>query len=154
MGVACILSAYYLALHVFDLPFNLPLNYMETSILILFLVITGTYLFFGSFLAIVLNALIKNRKAVYKGSRLVSFSNTLFRLGTHYRSLSMTAILCAATLTAFSGSMALKYYADNHAAVEAPFSITFTNQDEATRQRIKELINESSHQILVIFSAS
>ncbi|MGI6492905.1 MAG: FtsX-like permease family protein [Pelotomaculum sp.] len=148
LGVACILSAYYLALHVFDLPFNLPLNYMETSILILFLVITGTYLFFGSFLAIVLNALIKNRKAVYKGSRLVSFSNTLFRLGTHYRSLSMTAILCAATLTAFSGSMALKYYADNHAAVEAPFSITFTNQDEATRQRIKELINESSHQIL------
>lgn len=83
------------------------------------------------------------------GSRLVSFSNTLFRLGTHYRSLSMTAILCAATFAAFSGSMALKYFADTNTAVEAPYnSISFINQDEATNQKIKALIQESPHHIL------
>ncbi|MDD3653918.1 MAG: ABC transporter permease [Desulfotomaculaceae bacterium] len=148
LGVVLILAAYYLALHIFDLPFDLPLDYLETSILILLLICTGTYFFFGSFLAIILNALIQNKKAIYKGSRLVSFSNTLFRLGTHYRSLSMTAILCAATLTAFSGSLALKYFADNNAAVEAPYSISYINQDEQTNQRIKALISESGHQIL------
>lgn len=150
LGVALILTAYYLALHIFALPFDLPLNYMETSLLILLLICTGTYFIFGSFLAIILNGLIQNKKAIYKGSRLVSFSNTLFRLGTHYRSLSVTAILCAATFAAFSGSLALKYYADTNAAVEAPFSITYINQDEETGKRIKALIEESGQQILAV----
>jgi putative ABC transport system permease protein len=148
LGVACILTAYYLALNIFTLPFDLPLNYVETSVLILLLVCTGTYFFFGSFLAIILNGLIQNKKAIYKGSRLVSFSNTLFRLRTHYRSLALTAILCAATFAAFSGSLALKYYALTNAAVEAPFSITYINQDEETVKRIKALIEESGHRIL------
>ena len=60
----------------------------------------------------------------------------------------MTAILCAATFAAFSGSLALKYYADTNAAVEAPFSITYINQDEETAKRIKALIEESGHQII------
>jgi len=148
LGVACILTAYYLALNILDLPFDLPMNFMETTVLILILVCIGTYFFFGSFLAIIFNELIQKKKVIYKGARLVSFSNTLFRLGTHYRSLSMTAILCAATLAAFSGSLALKYFADTNAAVEAPYSITYINQDEETNQRIKTLIQESPHQIL------
>ncbi len=148
MGVFCILTAYYLAVNILNLPFDLPLNFMETSVLILILIIIGTYFVFGSFLAIILKALIANKRVIYKGSRLVSFSNTLFRLGTNYRSLAMTAILCAATLAAFSGSLALKYFADTNATVEAPFSITYMSQGEATNQRIKALIQESPHQIL------
>lgn len=148
VGVVCIAVAYYLALHILDLPFHLKMDFMQTTVLILFLICSGTYLFFGSFLAIVLNALIQKKKVIYKKSRLVSFSNTLFRLGTHYRSLSMTAILCAATLAAFSGSLALKYFADTNTAVEAPYSITYFDQDEVTSQKIRALIEASPHQIL------
>jgi len=148
LGVACLAVAYYLALNILDLPFNIPLNFLETTVLILILVCSGTYFFFGSFLAIILNTLIQKKNIIYQGSRLVSFSNTLFRLGTHYRSLSMTAILCAATLAAFSGSLALKYFADTNTAVEAPYSISYINQDEATNQKIKELVQVSPHQIL------
>lgn len=147
-GVVCIAAAYYLALNILDLPFNLPIDFFQTSILILILICCGTYFFFGSFLAIVLNALIQKKKVIYKKSRLISFSNTLFRLGTHYRSLSMTAILCAATLAAFSGSLALKYFADTNTAVEAPYSITYYDQDEITNQKIRALIQASPHQIL------
>jgi len=147
-GVVCIAAAYYLALHILDLPFNLPMDFMQTTVLILILTCSGTYFFFGSFLAIVLNALIQKKKVIYKRSRLVSFSNTLFRLGTHYRSLSMTAILCAATLAAFSGSLALKYFADTNTAIEAPYSITCYNQDEVTKQKIRAVIQASPHQIL------
>ena len=147
-GLVCIAVAYYLALNILDLPFNLPLNFLETTILILVLICIGTYFFFGSFLAIVLNALIRKKKVIYQGTRLVSFSNTLFRLGTHYRNLSMTAILCAATLAAFSGSLALKNFADTNTTVEAPYSISYINQDEATNQKIRDLIQRSSHQIL------
>lgn len=145
MGVACIAAAYYMALNILDLE----MDFIQATVLILVLICIGTYFFFGSFLAIILTMLIQKKKVIYKGSRLVSFSNTLFRLGTHYRSLSMTAILCAATFAAFSGSMALKYFADTNTAVEAPYSISFTNQDEATNQKIKELVQESPHRILV-----
>ncbi|HEX7714297.1 MAG TPA: ABC transporter permease [Bacillota bacterium] len=144
IGVVCIVLAYYLALNILDLE----IDFIQATLFILVLICSGTYLFFGSFLAIILNMLIQKKKVIYKGSRLVSFSNTLFRLGTHYRSLSMTAILCAATFTAFSGSMALKYFADTNTAVEAPYSISFINQDGATNQKIKALIQESPHHIL------
>ena len=144
MGVVCIVAAYYMALNIRVLE----IDYSQTSLIILVLTCVGTYFFFGGFLALILKRLIQKKHLIYKGSRLVSFSNTLFRLGTHYRSLSMTAILCAATFAAFSGSLALKYFADTNTMVEAPYSISFINQDAATTQKIKALIQESTHQIL------
>ncbi|KPU43510.1 ABC transporter permease protein YxdM [Oxobacter pfennigii] len=147
-GMACITAAYYISLNIFDLPFDLRMDFFQATVLVLILICIGTYLFFGSFLAIVLNALIQKKKVIYKRSRLVSFSNTLFSMGTNYRSFSMTAILCASTLAAFSGSLALKYFADTNTAVEAPYSISYFDQDEATNKKIRELIQESSHQIL------
>jgi|GEM_PF-476025 len=147
-GIVCIAVAYYLALNILDLPFDLQFDFLQTTIMILILICIGTYFFFSSFLTIVLNALIQNKNIIYKKSRLVSFSNTLFRLGTNYRSLSMTAILCAATLAAFSGSLALKYFADTNTTVEAPYSISYYGQDEATNQKIKALIQASPHKIL------
>lgn len=142
-GILCICTAYYMTLHILDLS----IDFIHASIGALILICIGTYFFFGSFMGIVLSRLIKNKKIVYKGSRLVSFSNTLFRIGSHYRSLSMTAILCAAVIAAFSGSLALKYFADNNVAIEAPYSISYTNQDEATAEKIKALIRESQNSI-------
>lgn len=147
-GLVCMGTAYYLALHILDLPFNLQFDFLQTTVLILILTCCGTYFFFGSFLAIVLHALLRKKTIVYKKSRLVSFSNTLFRLGTHYRSLSMTAVLCAATLASFSGSLALKYFADTNTAVEAPYSITYFDQNETVNQKIRMLVQTSPYQIL------
>ena len=134
MGVLAIAGGYYLALNITDLPFDMQMDFYQTTVLILILICCGTYLFFSSFLAIVLDRLMQNKKLIYRRSRLVSFSNTLFRLGSNYRSLSMTAILFAATLAAFSGSLALKYFADTNTAIEAPYSITLFDQDEAARR--------------------
>lgn len=148
MGVLAIAGGYYLALNITDLPFDMQMDFFQTTVLILILICCGTYLFFSSFLAIVLDRLMQNKKLIYRRSRLVSFSNTLFRLGSNYRSLSMTAILFAATLAAFSGSLALKYFADTNTAIEAPYSITLFDQDEAARQKAISLIEASGHQII------
>lgn len=147
-GVILIVAAYYLALNILNLPSEWPMNLLPTAVLVLIMICIGTYFFFGGFLGIVLNMLIRKKSIIYRKSRLVSFSNTLFRLETNYRSLSMIAILCAATLAAFSGSLALKYFADTNIAVEAPYSITYYGQDEAVNQKIRALIEASSHQIL------
>ncbi|MBC2580070.1 FtsX-like permease family protein [Clostridium sp. DJ247] len=145
LGVTSITTGYIIALNIIEWK----IIFTNATIAILILICVGTYLFFGSFLSIILNICIKNKNLIYKYSRLISFSNTLFRLGTHYRSFAMTAILSAATLTAFSGALALKYYADANILMEAPYSINYMNQDEATNNKIKKIINDSSHKITI-----
>lgn len=143
-GVLCITGGYILSLNI--LEWNM--KFFSTSIAILVIICVGTYFFFGSFLAILLRGGIQNKKFIYKGSRLISFSNTLFRMGTHYRSFAMTAILSASTVAAFSGSLALKYYADTNTLVEAPYSISYINQDQNINGKIKQMIQNSSHSII------
>ena len=140
-------SAYYLILNISSMPDFWPLSFLRTATLSLLLICGGTYLFFGSFLGIVFDRLIRNKKIIYRKTRLVSFSNTLFRLKTNYSSLSMTAILCAASLTAFSGSLALRYFADTNTLIEAPFSIMFLDQSKEVNRRIYDIIEDSEHRI-------
>lgn len=152
LGVVCIATGYVIALNILEFAdkyyFGFSFDFLSLAVLGFLLICIGTYFFFGSFLSIILKAFIKNKNFIYKGSRLVSFSNTLFRLGTHYRSLAITAILCSATLAAFGSSLALKYYADTNTAIEAPYSISYINQDEKTDKKINEIINSSSHKIV------
>ena len=147
VSIVLIGAAYYLALNILSLPEKWPLSFLRTAILSLLLICAGTYLLFGSLLGIVLNLLIRNKQIIYRKTRLVSFSNTLFRLKTNYRSLSMTAILSAAALSAFSGSLALRYFADTNTVIEAPFSIMYMGQTESVNNRIPELIEASGHRI-------
>ncbi|MHC1748255.1 MAG: FtsX-like permease family protein [Cellulosilyticaceae bacterium] len=146
LGITCIGIGYGLAWNIE----RANSFFGDVSIPILILVCIGTYLFFGSFMGIILDRCVKNKNLIYKGSRIISFSNTLFRLGSHYRSYAMTAILCAATVTAFGGSLALRQYADQNVVVEAPYSISYIGNDNATNQSIISTINASSHKIILM----
>ncbi|MHB8063634.1 MAG: FtsX-like permease family protein [Ruminiclostridium sp.] len=148
LGVISIVAGYIIAVNILKFSDKFNIDFLSASILGFLLICFGTYFFFGSFLSIILKAFIQNKKFIYKGSRLVSFSNTLFRLGTHYRSLTITAILCSATLASLGTGLALKYYADTNTSIEAPYSISYINQDEKTDNKIKEIINASSHKIV------
>lgn len=127
---------------------KLDIHFGNLSLGILMLVCIGTYLIFGSLLSIIIDFGIKNKKFIYKESRLISFSNTLFRLETNYRGLAMTAILSAAALTAFSMGLSMKYYADSNVLFEAPYSISYVSQNAEIETNIKKLINDSNHKII------
>jgi putative ABC transport system permease protein len=143
LGILCIGTGYVLALNMAEW------KALGNAILGVFILeCVGTYLFFGSFLGIILFQCTKNKKLIYKGSRLISFSNTLFRLGSHYRSFAMSAILSAATVGAFSMSLSLKDYASGHVLIEAPYSISYINEDEKIDNQIKQIIKGSTHQII------
>jgi putative ABC transport system permease protein len=126
------------------------LDLMLSSITALFSVSIGTYLFFGSFMAIVFNKIIKNKKLVYKNHMLVSISNVYFRLKGSYRNLAMTAILCAAAITAFGISLSFKEVAKREAIEEVPYSFSFESDDERSKEKAIELIRESDHQLIGI----
>lgn len=144
VGIILIITGYILTFKIT----KLNIHFGNLSLGILMCVCVGTYLLFGSFLSIILDFGIKNKKFIYKESRLVSFSNTLFRLETHYRGLAMTAILSAAALTAFSMGLSMKYYADSNVLFEAPYSISYINQNAEIDKNIKEIINDSNHEII------
>lgn len=141
LGVSCIGVGY---------GFASQKGCFDKSLIILLLVCVGTYFFFESFLVIVLQKLINNKKLIYKGSRLISFNHTLFRLGGHYRNYAMTAILCGATLAAAAGSMGMKEYANKTLLMEAPYSISYINSDSTINKKILDTIESSGHEVCFV----
>lgn len=115
-GLVLIAAGYIVALNFKQWDLDLLLSAMG----ILILVSTGTYLFFGSSLTIILGKLTNSKKIIYKDVRLVSISNTFFRQKVNYRSLAMTAILTAATVTAFNVSISFKQFEANYDITASP----------------------------------
>ncbi|WP_159882305.1 ABC transporter permease [Paenibacillus puerhi] len=144
LGVVCIAVGYLVALTF--LRWNLDLLFAAMTTLVL--VSAGTYFFFGSCLTIMFKKLLKSKQMVYKDVRLVSISNLFFRLKANYRSLAMTAILAAATVTAFSISLAFKQYAEDHKLIEAPYSITYASSDPDIKDKVRQAIEATDHQLI------
>ncbi|WP_061332807.1 FtsX-like permease family protein, partial [Clostridium botulinum] len=145
-GVLLILAGYIVGVMIK----NWELDLMISSVTALVCVSIGTYLFFGSFMSIVLNKVIKNKKLVYKNVMLVSISNVYFRLKGNYRNLAMTAILCAAAITAFGASLSFNEVAEREAIKQAPYSFSYESDDEKSKEKAVEIIKQSNHQLLGI----
>lgn len=116
--------------------------------IILILVCVGTYFLYSGFFSMILGKAIENKHVSYRGSRLISLSNTLFRLGTNYRSYAATTILCASTLTALMTSLTLRQFEVANAKLETPYSISYLNQDETINKKVKEKIKASGAEII------
>lgn len=141
-GILFILTGYVIAISFKQWNMDLLL----ATLAILLLICFGTYLFFGSFLALVFNWLIKSKKILYGGVRLVSINSVFFRLAANYRSLAITAILAAATVTSLGVSLSLHKLAKDHAFIEAPYDISY--KTEGANAKVKEAIQQSGKEII------
>ncbi len=146
LGVLLILTGYIVGVMIKSWELDL----MISSVTALVCVSIGTYLFFGSFLSIVLNKVIKNKKLVYKNVMLVSISNVYFRLKGNYRNLAMTAILCAAAITAFGASLSFNEVAKREAIKQSPYSFSYESDDEKSKEKVVEIIKHSNYQLIGI----
>ncbi len=146
LGILLILTGYISGLNLK----RWDLDLLGSSMTAVVAVCTGTYLIFGSLLTILFSKLSKNKKFVYKNSRLVSVSNIFFRLKGNYRSYAMTAILVASTVTALSVSMSFKQYMDNHVMIEAPYSFSYESNYKGTKEKVIGVIENSSHRLIGI----
>ncbi|MBU3099430.1 MULTISPECIES: FtsX-like permease family protein [Clostridium] len=146
LGVLLILAGYLVGvmIKIWDL------DLMFSSMTALLCVSIGTYFFFGSFMSIVFNKMIKNKKMVYKNVRLVSISNVYFRLKGNYRNLAMTAILCAAAITAFGVSLSFEKVAQKEIIKESPYSFSYESNDEKLKEKVVGIINESNNKLIGI----
>lgn len=140
LAVLLLGGGYFLSTNVFALP-----NFLLGTLAVVILVIIGTYLFFGSFLSVVLRYLINNKKAMYQGVRIVGISNIAYRLRGNYRSLAILAVMAATAITAFGTSLSLKYYVDQTHTIEFPYSFSYVSEDETLRAEVLQTIRESEH---------
>ncbi|MPQ30169.1 ABC transporter permease [Clostridium estertheticum] len=146
LGVLLILAGYLVGVMIK----RWDLDLMFSSMTALLCVSIGTYFFFGSFMSIVFNKMIKNKNIVYKNVRLVSISNVYFRLKGNYRNLAMTAILCAAAITAFGVSLSFEKVAQKEIIKESPYSFSYESNDEKLKEKVVGIINESNHKLIGI----
>ncbi|MBX4266641.1 FtsX-like permease family protein [Clostridium estertheticum] len=146
LGVLLILAGYLVGVMIK----RWDLDLIFSSMTALLCVSIGTYFFFGSFMSIVFNKMIKNKNIVYKNVRLVSISNVYFRLKGNYRNLAMTAILCAAAITAFGVSLSFEKVAQKEIIKESPYSFSYESNDEKLKEKVVGIINESNHKLIGI----
>ncbi|MBW9147191.1 ABC transporter permease [Clostridium sp. CM028] len=146
LGVLLILAGYLVGVMIK----RWELDLLFSSMTALLCVSIGTYFFFGSFMSIVFNKMIKNKTMVYKNVMLVSISNMYFRLKGNYRNLAMTAMLCAAAITAFGVSLSFEKVAQKEAIKQSPYSFSYESNDEKSKEKVVGIINESNHELIGI----
>lgn len=127
---------------------NWKIDILPGGILVLIVECLGTYLFFRSFLAIALKKLIDNKKIIYKSSRLLSTSSTLFRLGSNFKNFTVTAILSAAVITSLNVSLSLKSFANKNVLIEVPYSISYIASDDSQDKIVYDTIKNSKYKML------
>lgn len=137
-------SGYYLSIWVFKSGSS-----MSLPLLVVVLVVLGTYWFFGAFLSMAMLFLINRKGIMYRGVRLISISNVVFRIKANYRSLATLAVMAAVTITAFGTSLSLKYYVDTTHDIQFPYSFSYISSDSALNQRVTEIIENSGHKLLL-----
>ncbi|MCY6484153.1 ABC transporter permease [Clostridium aestuarii] len=123
--------------------YNHPLNsFMLTILITLVLVISGTYVLFGSCIIFVIKALKKNEKKYFKGLNMISTSQLLYRIKGNSKTLATIAILSASTLTAMGVSVS--YYKNFSETMDKsmPFSYVSTLAENDFDKQFKSIVDK------------
>ncbi len=109
---------------------------------ILLLTITGTYLVFRSVIPAVIRAVRHDRRLYYRGTRMISTSQLLYRIRGNVSTLATIAVLTAVTVTA-SGTT-FTFYLGGHdvAGAMSPFSFSYIQQDRELDTKVQSIIDQ------------
>jgi len=143
LSILIIGTGYYIS------TLSLYFSFNRAALLTIFLVIWGTYWFFASFSTIVAKYLTNNKNILYRGTNIVSISNLVFRIRRNYKTFAAIAVLVATTITAFGTVSSMKFFVDKNYEIEIPYSFSYISNDSHLNERIKEIIAESQHDLIL-----
>ena len=95
------------------------------AVVVLGLVISGTYALFKSFSVFALQRLRRNQQHYYRGMNLISTSNLLYRIKSNATILATIAVLSATTLTAVGMSYSFYFAWAENLKESSPFSYVY-----------------------------
>lgn len=105
-------------------------------------VIVGTYLFFNSFLVLLIRIAQKQKIFYYRGMNLVTVGNLLFRLKRNATTLATIAVLSATTLCAVGGAAVIYSFAENQINYESTFDLHYESSNQEVSRKIKETMKK------------
>ncbi len=112
------------------------------AIPILLLTITGTYMLFRNVVPAIVRGIRRNRSVYYRGTRMISTSQLLYRIRGNVSTLATIAVLTAVTITA-SGT-AFTFYLGGAAVTkaDAPFSFSYVQQTPELDTRVQQVLDQ------------
>ena len=122
LGFVMLVGGY--AKSVYDVS-HLPLD-LGDLLIILLLVIIGTYLFMGSFLSLLFKWMSRNKNRYYKARNLTGLSQLKFRIKSNAVSLATIAILNAMVLTALGSMWSVYVTQEAEERYYSPFDMQYT----------------------------
>lgn len=122
-------------------------NVISAMILAILGVILGTFLLYKSLVFALLTQIFNKNNILYRGTNIVSFSNFIFNIKKKYKMLSILTILTTIIITALGTVAAIKLASERKFAKEVVYSISYTDIDKATNQKIENLIENKGHTI-------
>ncbi|WPC44301.1 ABC transporter permease [Clostridium sp. JS66] len=115
---------------------------MYFALLVLILVISGTYILFNNFIIVMLTKLKKNKKLYYKGENLISISQILYRIKANSNTLATIAIVSAVALTAIGFTFSFYVALQKMPSYVSPFSLMYKGGDEDLNNKVEQIINK------------
>lgn len=112
------------------------------GLLVLVLVVAGTYILFNNLIVILLNNLKKNKKLYYKGENLVSISQILYRIKANSNVLATIAIVSAVAITALGFTFSLYMSLEKQTALGAPYSLIYKAGNKELDSKVYAAINK------------
>lgn len=114
------------------------------ALLVLILVIAGTYILFNNFIIIMLAKLKKNKKLYYKGENLISISQILYRIKANSNTLATIAIVSAVAITAIGFTFSFYIGLQKMPSYLSPFSLMYKGGDTDLNNKVEQIINKHS----------
>ena len=112
------------------------------GLLIMLLVVVGTYILFNNLIIYIFKLFEKNKKMYYKGENLIGVSQIVYRIKGNSNLLATIAVVSAVAITAlcitFSFNMVIEKVAPNG----CPYSIMYQGGNEDLNNRIEAVINK------------
>jgi len=114
------------------------------AIPILLLTIMGTYMLFRSVIPAVVRRIRRNRSVYYRGTRMISTSQLLYRIRGNVSVLATIAVLTAVTITACGTAFTLYLGSTAVASAMAPFSFSYVQQTPELDTKVQQVLDQHS----------
>lgn len=138
LGIALIISGYYVSSRLFSGDFSKPNQLFMAMIFILGSVIIGTYLFYKGSVTFMTNMIRKRKNGYLNINEVLSLSSIMFRMKTNAFLLTVITTVSALAIALLSLSYISYYSAEKTAMENVPNHFSFTYKEDA-EQFTKEL---------------
>lgn len=139
LSIIMVSSGYFLTLKM-----NLEsggIQMLYKALIVMLLVVVGTYILFNNLIIYVFKLFEKNKKAYYKGENLIGVSQIVYRIKGNSNLLATIAVISAVAITALCFTFSLNLTLDKVAPNGCPYSIMYQGGNEDLNKRVEAIIN-------------